>query len=83
MIENILSFGMPGGFEWLVILFVFFALILFWGLIVFGVVMLVRYLKRSSEERQRLRLELGKLTDEMEQMRHDIGGGAGEKRDKR
>jgi biopolymer transport protein ExbB/TolQ len=32
-----------------------------WGLIIWGIVWLVRYLKRSSQERQRFRLELGKL----------------------
>ena len=76
MIKNILSFGMPGGFEWLVIMFVFFFLMLFWGLIIFGIIWLVRYLKQSSEEKQRLRMELGKLTDEMEQMRQEIESGA-------
>jgi uncharacterized membrane-anchored protein YhcB (DUF1043 family) len=76
MVKNLLSFGMPGGFEWLVIMFVFFFLMLFWGLIVFGIIWLVRYLKRSSEEKQRLRMELGKLTDEMEQMRQEIESGA-------
>ena len=75
MIENILSFGMPGGFEWLVIMFVFFFLMLFWGLIIFGIIWLVKYLKQSSEEKQRLRMELGKLTDEMEQMRQEIESG--------
>ena len=76
MVENVLSFGMPGGFEWLVIMFVCFFLMLFWGLIIFGIIWLVRYLNRSSEEKQRLRMELGKLTDEMEQMRQDIESGA-------
>ena len=75
MITNILSFGMPGVFEWLVILAVFFLIMLFWGLLVFGIIWLVRYLKRSSEEKLRLRMELGKLTDEMEQMRQEIESG--------
>lgn len=74
MIMNVLSFGMPGGFEWLVILMVFFVFVLFWGLIIVGIVWLVRFLKRSSEERRRLRMELRKLTDEMEQMRQELVG---------
>jgi len=74
MIVNVLSFGMPGGFEWLVILMVFFVFVLFWGLIIVGIVWLVRFLKRSGEERRRLRMELRKLTDEMEQMRQELVG---------
>jgi uncharacterized membrane-anchored protein YhcB (DUF1043 family) len=74
MIMNVLSFGMPGGFEWLVILMVFFMVVLKWGLIIGGIIWLVRYLKRSSEERQRLRIELEKLTDEMQRMRQELEG---------
>lgn len=43
-----------------------------WGLIIWGVVWLVRYLKRSREERQRLRLELGKLAEEVQLLRQGL-----------
>ena len=43
-----------------------------WGLIIWGIVWLVRYLKRSREERQRLRLELGKLAEEVQLLRQGL-----------
>jgi biopolymer transport protein ExbB/TolQ len=45
-----------------------------WGLIIWGIVWLVRYLKRSREERQRLRLELGKLAEEVRLIRQELEG---------
>ena len=45
-----------------------------WGLIIWGIVWLVRYLKRSGEERQRLRLELGKLAEEVRLIRQELEG---------
>ena len=74
MITNVLSFGMPGGFEWLVIMMALFIVMLKWGLIIAGIIWLVKYLKRSSEERQRFRIELGKLTDEIQQIRQKLEG---------
>jgi len=61
MTNSVLSL-MPGGLEWLVILIVF-------GVPVVLVVLVVRYVLRASRESQRLRLEVGKLADELEQMR--------------
>ncbi len=46
-----------------------------WGLIIWGIVWLVRYLKRSREERQRFRLELGKLAEEVRLIRLELEGG--------
>jgi biopolymer transport protein ExbB/TolQ len=46
-----------------------------WGLIIWGIVWLVRYLKRSREERQRFRLELGKLAEEVHLIRQQLEGG--------
>jgi len=46
-----------------------------WGLIIWGIVWLVRYLKRSGEERQRFRLELGKLAEEVRLIRQELKGG--------
>ena len=43
-----------------------------WGLIIWGIVWLVRYLKRGREERQLLRLELGKLADEVQLLRQGL-----------
>ena len=45
-----------------------------WGLIIWGIVWLVRYLKRSGEERQRLRLDLGKLAEEVRLIRQELEG---------
>ncbi len=40
-----------------------------WALIIWGIIWLVRYLKRSGEEKQRFRLELGKLAEEVHLLR--------------
>jgi len=56
------------------ILFVF--VILLYGfliaLVIIGLIRLVRYLGRAGQERQRLRLELSKLADEMQRLREDL-----------
>jgi len=46
-----------------------------WGLIIWGIIWLVRYLKRSREERQRFRIELGKLAEEVRLIRQKLEGG--------
>jgi len=59
----------------LIILVVLLVTVVKWGLIIWGIVWLVRYLKRSREERQRLRLELGKLAEEVHLIRQELEGG--------
>jgi biopolymer transport protein ExbB/TolQ len=56
----------------LVILVVLLVTVVKWGLIIWGIVWLVRYLKRSREERQRLRIELGKLAEEVHLIRQEL-----------
>jgi len=58
-----------------ILLFGLLATLIKWGLIILGIVWLVRYLKRSREERQRLRIELGKLAEEVRLLRQDLKGG--------
>ena len=55
-----------------VILFGLFVTIIKWGLIIWVIVWLVRYLKRGSEERQRLRIEFGKLAEEVSLIRKEL-----------
>jgi biopolymer transport protein ExbB/TolQ len=43
-----------------------------WALIIWGIVWLVRYLRRSQEEKQRSRLELGKLAEEVHLLRQEL-----------
>jgi len=62
MIDNILAFWMPGPIECLIIL-------IFFGIPVVLVILFARYLLRNKRENIRLRLEVGKLADELEQMR--------------
>ena len=57
------------------ILFGLLATIIKWGLIIWGIVWLVRYLKRSNEEKQRFRLELGKLAEEVSLIRKELKDG--------
>jgi len=67
MINNILAFMMLGPWELIVILVVF-------GIPVVLIVMFFRLLLRNKRENVRLRLEVGKLADELEQARKKAGG---------
>ena len=62
MVNEILAFWTPGPMEILVVLIVF-------GIPVFIVVWVIRSLVRNKRENQRLRLEVGKLADELEKIR--------------
>lgn len=57
------------------ILFGLLVTIIKWGLIIWGIVWLFRYLKRSNEEKQRLRIELGKLAEEVSLIRKELKDG--------
>lgn len=57
-----------------VILFGLLVTIIKWGLIIWGIVWLVRYLKRNGEEKQRFRLELGKLAEEVHLLQQELKG---------
>ena len=67
MINNILAFGMPGPIELLIILISF-------GIPVLLIILFARFLLRNKRENVRLRLEVGKLADELEQMRKQAKG---------
>jgi hypothetical protein len=67
MINNILAFWMPGPWECIVILVVF-------GVPVLLIILFARLLLRNKRENVRLRLEVGKLADELEQMRKNAKG---------
>lgn len=62
MTNDILAMWTVGPVEFIFVLVVL-------GIPVFLIVFFVRYLSRSSKERQKMRLELGKLADELEQVR--------------
>jgi hypothetical protein len=62
MIADIVALWAPGPIELIVILVV-------WALPVLVVVWVVRHVLRSDRERRRLRLEVGKLADELERTR--------------
>jgi uncharacterized membrane-anchored protein YhcB (DUF1043 family) len=62
MIKDILAFWTPGPVELLVIL-------IFFGIPIVLIVLFIRHLSRISKERQKFRLELDKLADELEQVR--------------
>jgi len=67
MINNILAFWMPGPIEFLIILISL-------GIPVLLIILFARFLLRNKRENVRLRLEVGKLADELEQMRKKAGG---------
>ena len=67
MIRDILAFWTPGPLEFLIIL-------IFFGIPVLLIILFARFLLRNKRENVRLRLEVGKLADELEQMRKKAGG---------
>ena len=67
MIRDILAFWMPGPWESLIIFIVF-------GVPVLLTILFARLLLRNKRENVRLRLEVGKLADELEQMRKQAKG---------
>ncbi len=67
MINNILAFFTPGPIELLIILILF-------GIPVFLIILFFRFLLRNKRENVRLRLEVGKLADELEQVRKNAKG---------
>ncbi len=67
MINNILAFWMPGPIE-------FFIILIFFGVPVLLIILFFRFLLRNKRENVRLRLEVGKLADELEQMRKNAKG---------
>ena len=67
MTNNILASWIPGPFELLIILIVF-------GVPVLLIILFARLLLRNKRENVRLRLEVGKLADELEQLRKNAKG---------
>jgi len=67
MTNNALSFLAPGPIELFTILIVL-------GVPVVVIVFVVRYALRTGRESRRLRLEVGKLADELEQTRKQARG---------
>ncbi len=66
MINNILAFWTPGPIELLIIL-------IYFGISVVLIILFARFLLRNKRENVRLRLEVGKLADELEQKRKQKG----------
>jgi hypothetical protein len=66
MNTEILAFGFPGGWELLIMSMLF---ILTWVLPIAVVIYVIRLLICNKRENQRLRLEVGKLADELERAR--------------
>ena len=71
MVNGTLAFGTIGIWELLFVLIVF-------GIPVVLAVMFFRLLLRNKRENIRLRLEVGKLADELEKVRKQKGAGEGE-----
>ena len=70
MLSVFLAFGGPGPTELLVINYVWLLIIIVVTLITFGIpILVIRSLIRSKRENQKLRLEVGKLADEVQQIR--------------
>ena len=66
MTNNVLAFWAPGPFELLIVLIVF-------GIPVILIVWFFKLVLRNKRENIRLRLEVGKLADELEQVRKQKG----------
>ncbi len=72
MATEILAFFTPGPLELIVILMV---ALVFLAIPVVLIVLAVIYVSRSNKERQKLRLEVGKLAGELEEVRKQVKGG--------
>ena len=67
MLGRCLAMWTPGPFELIIVLIVFVLPILL-------VIWIIRSIIRSKREKQRLRLEVGKLADELQQVRKQNEG---------
>ena len=65
MTNGLIAFAGPGLVEWIIVLIVF-------GIPLVLVVLLVKYTLRERRENIRLRLEVGKLADEVQIMRQKL-----------
>jgi len=72
MINEILAFWTPGPIELLIVLILF-------GIPVLLIILFARFLLRNKRENVRLRLEVGKLAEELEQMRKQVEEGKKDK----
>ena len=72
MTSDTLAFFTPGPLELIVVLMV---ALVFLAIPVVLIVLAVIYVSRSNKERQKLRLKVEKLTDELEQVRKQVKGG--------
>ena len=64
MTYDVLAYFFPGPLEIIVVLLIF-------GIPVALVVFFIRHLSKGRKENQRLRMEVGKLADELEQARKE------------
>jgi len=76
-VEPLLAAVSIGGAGVMVFGCIYWLLIIgFWGLIIFGIVQLVRYLGSARKEQKLIRMELGKLADEVQQIHKELKNGA-------
>ena len=71
MPTEILALRAPGPIEWLVIFMVF---VIVFGIPVLLIVLFVKYLSRSKQQRQKLNQQMKKLTDELQQIQEQTKG---------
>ena len=69
MTNDIFTFGLPGLFELMLIVFI---VLIHYVLPILLVIWIIRSLVRNKRENQRLRLEVGKLADEVQQIRKQM-----------
>jgi len=66
MVDSVLSYGMPGGIEWIIVLFI--SMVAF-VLPICLFVWLIKSMLRANKERQKTRMEVSKIADELEKIR--------------
>jgi hypothetical protein len=69
MIKCFLAVSCPGGFEFLLILLLGF---LFFGIPIILLIYLIKFLGSVPKEQTLLRMELGKLAEEVHQIRNEL-----------
>jgi len=79
MIRAILASWAPGPIGPIELLVIIFFFVVVFVIPILLIVLLVRYILRNKRENVRLRLEVGKLADELQQMREQTKGGGKDK----
>ena len=61
-----------GGLNWVMAIIPVLLIVLFWALVISCLVRISRYFKTAGKEQKLIRMELGKLAEEVKQVRQEL-----------